>query len=170
MRFLFLLSTVILSAGAQSALPSVSFNFAEVKAYLNLTDAQLQGLEDIQKARMQAQQAIYQQINQKQQELNSLLQSGSTDALRIGQLTIDINALRKQTPVPGDSYRNQALAVLAQDQKNKLNSLSAALQLQQTAWQAINLNLIDAPQPKPLPMMPPSTLPFPIPATVPIGR
>ena len=133
--------------------------YAQLKAYLNLTDTQVQNLLSIQASRNNAQQAIYKQIADKQTQLNTLLSQGTADALTVGQLEIDINNLRKQLPLPNSSYRAQALAVLTPDQVAKLPSLVNALQLQTTAWQANALDLIDAPAlngPSPLPaMMPP---------------
>lgn len=130
--------------------------YAQLKAYLNLTDTQVQNLLSIQASRNNAQQAIYKQIADKQTQLNTLLSQGTTDALTVGQLEIDINNLRKELPLPNSPYRTQALAVLTPDQVAKLPSLVTALQLQTTAWQANALDLIDAPAPSPLPaMMPP---------------
>jgi hypothetical protein len=93
------------------------------------------------------QSAIYKQINAKQMELNTLLSQGTSDALTVGQLEIDINNLRKQLRLPNSSYRTQALAVLDSTQTAKLPGLISALQLQLPAWQAITLDLIDAPGP-----------------------
>jgi hypothetical protein len=132
--------------------------YTQLKAYLNLSDAQVQSLIDIQNSRNAAQQAIYKQINDKQTQLNTLLKNGTTDALTVGQLEIDINNLLKQLPIPSSSYRASALAVLTPDQKSKLPALISALQLQPTAWQAVTLDLIDAPAPvvMPLPAMAPA--------------
>ena len=121
--------------------------FAQLKAYLNLADAQVQALQAIQVNRNNAQQAIYKQINEKQMQLNALLGQGTSDALAVGQLEIDINNLRKQLPLPNSSYRTQARAVLDPGQTAKLPGLISALQLQLPAWQAITLDLIDAPGP-----------------------
>ena len=133
--------------------------YAQLKAYLNLTDTQVQNLLSIQASRNNAQQAIYKQIADKQTQLNTLLSQGTTDALTVGQLEIDINNLRKELPLPNSPYRTQALAVLTPDQVAKLPGLVTALQLQTTAWQANALDLIDAPAqngPSSLPaMMPP---------------
>jgi len=127
-------------------------SFQQLKDYLGLSDAQIQSLTDLLKSRNDAQQAIYKQINAKQQQLDALLKAGTNDALQVGQLTLDINALRKQLPIPNANYRPAALAILTAEQKTKLANLTAALQLQQPAWQAITLNLIDAPQPQPVPL------------------
>ena len=134
--------------------------YAQLKAYLNLTDTQLQNLLSIQASRNNAQQAVYKQIADKQIQLNTLLSQGTTDAVTVGQLEIDINNLRKQLPLPNSSYRTQALAVLAPDQVAKLPALVNALQLQITASQANTLDLIDAPA---------LNGPLPLPATTPVA-
>jgi hypothetical protein len=96
-------------------------------------------------------------MGDKQTAINNLIASGSNDALQVGQLTLDINNLRKQLLTSGAPFRDQALAVLTPDQKNKLTGLTNALQLQPAAYQAINLNLIDQ-------LSPPRVLPLtPIP-------
>src|SRR5438128_534403 len=142
----FCLASALLPAQSVGVNPPVSIlplpqpAYPQLKAYLNLTDAQVQSLIDIQNSRNAAQQAIYKQINDKQIQLNTLLKDGTTDALTVGQLEIDINNLRKQLPVPDGSFRTSALAVLTADQKGKLGALSSALQLQQPAWQAIGLD------------------------------
>ena len=135
--------------------------YTQLKAFLNLTDAQVQSLVQIQSNRTAAQQAIYKQINDKQTQLNLLLNQGTSDALTVGQLEIDINNLRKQLQLPNSSYRASALAVLTPDQTAKLADLVRALQLQQPAWQAITLDLIDPPAssaPSPV-LLPPMAMP-----------
>ena len=119
--------------------------YTQLKAFLNLSDAQVQSLIQIQTNRAAAQQAIYKQINDKQNQLNLLLNQGTSDALSVGQLEIDINNLRKQLPLPNSSYRTSALAVLTLEQTAKLADLVRAMQLQQPAWQAVTLDLIDPP-------------------------
>jgi len=147
--------------GTSSSMPVDQPVYTQLKAFLNLTDAQVQSLIQIQTNRTAAQQAIYKQINDKQTQVNQLLNQGTSDALTIGQLEIDINNLRKQLQLPNSSYRTSALAVLTPDQAAKLADLVRALQLQQPAWQAITLNLIDAPAPSaPSPLsMPPMVTP-----------
>jgi len=127
-------------------------SYAQLQAYLNLSDAQVQSLITIQNNRNAAHQAIYKQISDKQTQLSTLLRNGTTDALTVGQLEIDINNLQRQLSSPSTSYQTQALAVLTADQKNKLPGLVSALQLQTTAWQAVTLELIDAPAPVPVPL------------------
>jgi hypothetical protein len=142
---------------APGILPAPYTPHAELKSYLNLSDAQAQALIDANQDRAEAEQAIYKQIWEKERELWGLLETGSTDAGRIGQLMLDVNALRKKLPISGEPYRSQALSVLNPDQKTKLGALESALKLQAPAWQAVNLNLIDSPQGEarlPMPVLP----------------
>lgn len=119
--------------------------FEEVKQQLGLTDAQMQQLRTIMEERDKANQEVYRQIQEKQTELNLLLESGSRDSARIGQLMIDIYTLGKQPSAPNDQWRRRALAVLTSDQRTKLGSLDQALKLSTPAYQAVTLNLLDAP-------------------------
>jgi Spy/CpxP family protein refolding chaperone len=143
-----LASTCWVAPAQQTAIyPPIQFNFDELKVYLNLTDAQLQALQTIQQSKNQAQQTIFQQINEKQQQLNALL-ANSGSAVEIGQLTIDINNLRKQIPLPAEPYRSQAAAILTAVQQAKLAALNTALQLSPAASQAVTLSLIAPLPPK----------------------
>jgi hypothetical protein len=165
------LPTTILLAGAlllgqsNSAPILVAPNYTALKTYLNLSDSQLQSLENVQNSRNQAVQAIYSQISQKYMALNSLLSSGSGTAAQLGQFLLDIQALQKQVPTTDTPYKMQARNVLTADQMAKLPTLSQALQLQTTAWQAIGLLLIDSPTPSgaPLPAaMVRNSIPYPL--------
>ena len=135
--------TTVLCAQVVTPLPPIPAPSTALMQYLGLSDAQMQALQDVQKSRNSANQAIYKQIGDKQTAINNLIAAGSSDALMIGQLTLDINNLRKQLLTSGAPFRDQALAVLTPDQKSKLPGLTAALQLQPAASQAINMNLID---------------------------
>jgi hypothetical protein len=59
------------------------------------------------------------------------------------------------------------LAVLTPAQKTKLPALTEALQLQSTAWQAIELGMIDNPNVPDIRMLPIPPVPMPIPLTAP---
>jgi hypothetical protein len=147
--------TTLLCAQVVTPLPPISVPSTALMQYLGLSAAQLQALQDVQKSQSAANQAIYKQISDKQTEINNLIAAGSNDALMIGQLTLDINNLRKQLLTSGAPFRDQALAVLTPDQKAKLPGLTAALQLQTAAYQAINMNLIDQVHPPQiLPLIP----------------
>ncbi len=127
-------------------LPRPAANYEALKQALALTDAQTQQLENLQKNRQEATQAIYQKISDKQRQLNDALASASPDPAAIGQLEIDMANLRKQIGV-GPSVRDEALAILNDAQKQKLKDLQNAMQLQRAANEAIGLGLISAPPP-----------------------
>lgn len=126
-------------------LPPVSEPGRALREYLNLTPAQVTALQDVQKSRRDAEQAIYNELRQKYTALNNLNQSGSTDYLQIGRLTVEIRELQKKLPISGEPYRTRALAVLSADQRAKLPALANALQLQWPANDAVNWNLLDRP-------------------------
>jgi hypothetical protein len=144
--------------------------FEELKQQLALTDAQLEQLRQILNERNTATQETYRQINDKRTELNTLLQSGSRDAVRIGQLMIDIHVLSTQPPPPTDQWRQRALAILTPDQRTKLVPLDQAMKLSTPAHQAVTLNLIDPPPPG-RPIILPAGVPSlePRPAAFPAG-
>jgi Spy/CpxP family protein refolding chaperone len=146
--------------------PPPAAAFDELKQYLGLTDPQVEQLQKLLQERSDASQEVYRQIEQKQTELNGLLQSGSRDAARIGQLTIDIHMLSTQAPLPTHQWRQRALAILTPAQLTKLGTLDQAMKLSNPAYQAVTLDLIDAPPPgKPIIMEQPGLSILPAPGT-----
>ena len=74
------------------------------------------------------------------------MKSPTADAFQVGRLTLEIRDLQKKLPLTGEPYRTNALNVLNALQKSKLPALTQALQTATPAYQAVSLNLIDAPQ------------------------
>jgi Spy/CpxP family protein refolding chaperone len=149
-------------SGAAAILPINPWE--AVKAHLGLTDNQVRSLEDIMRARHEAERTFYQQLAEKERALHALLESASTDAAQVGRLMIEINQMRRQGPGSSAGYRRSALAVLNPEQTVKLAALDSALKLSIAAHQAISLNLLDYPVPHPgLPrILPVTTLPVPL--------
>ena len=154
MKIRHLLLTTVLTLSAQQ-LP-IAPPQSPLRTYLTLTESQVASLQHVQAQKRQAESAVYKQISDLQRQLNALLAQGSNDAVTIGRLTVDINNLRRQLPLPADQYRAAALAVLTDAQKAKLPALSEALRLIQPANEAVYYNLVTAPvltpTPRPLPM------------------
>ena len=140
---LLLLGPALLPGQIKTTLVNPGPSYAELKQYLNLTDAQLQSLQSIQDSRNRSTQNIYDQISQKYDALYQLQNSDSATAAQLGQFLVDIRNLQKQLPLNDGPYKTQSLNVLTADQKTKLPKLSEALQLQNTAGQAGMLLLID---------------------------
>jgi Spy/CpxP family protein refolding chaperone len=126
--------------------PPVSEPGRALREFLNLSPTQSTALQEVQKSKRDAQQAVFDEMNQKQTSLDNLLRSGSTDYVQIGRLTVELRDLQKKIPVSGEQYRTRALSVLTQDQRAKLPILANALELQWPANDAVTWNLIDPPQ------------------------
>ncbi len=120
-------------------------SYPELKQYLNLTDAQVASLLNILQQKAQAQQQINDQLSQKYQTLQTLLQSVNPNPTTVGQTMIDIQNLQKQTTPSTEPYHTQALAVLTQSQTALLANLNTALQLQTAAYEAVSVNLLVQP-------------------------
>jgi Spy/CpxP family protein refolding chaperone len=130
------LVAVILLAGVAAAQDPVRPGgpfvppYSDLRQYLSLTDVQVRSLEQVQTNRREAESAIYRQTADKQRTLSGLLQAGSTDALQIGQLMVEINNLQRRMPLAAEPYRSAALAVLTEAQKAKLPALAEALAIE----------------------------------------
>ncbi|MBI3473940.1 MAG: periplasmic heavy metal sensor [Candidatus Solibacter usitatus] len=118
----------------------------QVKAYLNLTDAQIQSLQSIRRQEAQELQSIRQDMVTAQQALADLLQKGATDANAVGKLVLDAANLRKQIDQKRSSFQDQALNVLDATQKTKLKGLEEAQKLEPAMRGAQVLGLLAAPQ------------------------
>jgi Spy/CpxP family protein refolding chaperone len=118
----------------------------EVKAYLGLTDAQVQALQDLRKQERDAIQPIFQQVHDKQLSLREQLRNGSTDAAALGTLLLDIENLQKQVTQVRASFHDKAVNSLTDVQKNKLSALEEAMKLEPVNREAMALNLLAPPQ------------------------
>jgi len=132
----------LLAQDTQALMPP----YSEVARFLGLTPNQVQSLQQVQRRKAQAEQAIYQEMQEKERALWALLNENSNDASRVGTLMIEINQLRKKVPVGGEPYRGEALNVLTTEQKTKLPALTNALVTAPAGYEAVYLNLIDDPR------------------------
>ncbi|MEK7407944.1 MAG: periplasmic heavy metal sensor [Acidobacteriota bacterium] len=123
--------------------------FTELKAYLNLTDTQIQQIQQAQRQAMERVQIVVTQIPEKQKALRDLLDKGTTDAAAVGKLVLEIEALHKQVTQAREAGHVAALAVLTTAQKDKLKTLEEAAKLQPVIHQAAMLALLVPPVPQP---------------------
>ena len=141
-RFLFpLLATAVLFAQDPRANPQPP----DLKAFLNLSDSQIQSLVQLQQQKAQALQPGVQQAAQTQQRLQQILASPNPDLATIGQLVVALAAIGQQLQQIAVSYQQQASNFLQSDQKAKLPPLQLALELHPAAVQAAFLGLLNAP-------------------------
>lgn len=125
--------------------PGAGPAFTEIKAYLNLTDTQLDSIRNANRAAMEANRAAMDQIRQKRQALQTALAGGSTDAAAIGRAMLEIQALHKQVETNQTKAREQALSFLDAGQKTKLKALEDAEKLREEIGEAHALQLLAPP-------------------------
>jgi len=130
------------TAGATPPQPT----FDEAKAYLGLSDAQVTALQQLRQAEADSQRSTMEQIRQKHQAMQQLVQQGSSDTAAIASLMQEAQALQKQLEAAHTQYLGQAVALLTAEQRTKLAALEAAAKLMGTIGQAAALNLLQAPQ------------------------
>jgi Spy/CpxP family protein refolding chaperone len=116
----------------------------QLKAYLNLSDAQLQQITGIQSSFRDAARPLMQQMREKAQTLRQTLKADPN--ADVTQLEADLAGLRTQVSDLRAQYRTQADNVLTEDQKANLANLQKALELMPAAHQAIGLNLLEGPE------------------------
>ncbi len=117
----------------------------DLKVFLNLSDAQIQGLVQLQLQKGQTLQPVVQQVAQAQQQLQQILASPNPDPATVGQLVIAITSLGQQGQQIAGSFQQQASNLLQPDQQTKLPPLQLALELHAAALQAVFLGLLNAP-------------------------
>ena len=125
--------------GAQT--PSI----AEITTYLTLSATQVSQLQTIQTNERTAMQSTAADIATKQTALQAALLKGGSSAASLGQMLLDIEALRKKMTDAQTAAQASALLVLNADQKTKLKALDAASQLAPAIHEATMLNLLTPP-------------------------
>jgi Spy/CpxP family protein refolding chaperone len=139
--------TILLAAGSLLAQhPHGAPPTDAVKAYLNLTDSQLQALNDIRRQEGQAEGAAMQKMQTAQSSMDTMMRAGKPDAMTLGNLMIEIQNQNDSIAKTRAGFNAQAINALTPDQKAKLQALQAAAQLSSTIHEATGLFLL-APQP-----------------------
>jgi hypothetical protein len=117
----------------------------ELKAYLQLSDSQVQALQQIRQQEATAVRDIAQQMQQRQTALRQLLQAGNADAAAVGRAMLEIEALRRRVADQDTAFRGQAANLLNEQQKTRLKTLDDASKLLPEIRQAQSLNLLAPP-------------------------
>jgi hypothetical protein len=143
-RFRFLVPLAL--ASVSFAQGTRQFDFTELKAYLNLTDTQVQALQTLRQNSMASMSSVHAQMRTAEESLQAKMQSGSSsDATAAGNLMMQISTLRKQVQQAQASLTQQSVATLTADQQAKLKALQAAADLQPDIMQAQMLGLLARP-------------------------
>jgi Spy/CpxP family protein refolding chaperone len=161
----------LMTFAAASALCRAQPPVDAVKAYLGLTDSQINSLTTIRQQQMSSAQTIQQAIAAKTKALQDALNSGTTDATTLGTQLLDIAAQRKKLDQLQTSAQAQAASALTAVQQAKLATLVDASKLREDVQQAGVLGLIVLP-PGPPPAGPggPPEFAGPPPGPNPMGR
>jgi Spy/CpxP family protein refolding chaperone len=131
---------------AQHPGPRPEASMDALKTYLNLTDSQVQGLQQIQQQERQANRTTMQTIRQNQANLDSMVQKGGADAATVGRLMVENQTLQSNMSKTHESFSAQAGNTLTADQKAKLKTLQDALGLMPAIHQAMGAGLLAPPQ------------------------
>jgi len=141
-RFLILIATAGCMLAQSPDLPPAD----ALKAYLNLTDSQVQALQQIQQQDRQANRATIQKMRQTQANLDDLLQKGGADATTTGRMVLDIQEMQSSLKKTRGAFNAQAAGTLTPEQKAKLATLQGAMQLMPAIHEASSFGLLAAPQ------------------------
>jgi Spy/CpxP family protein refolding chaperone len=113
-------------------------DLTKLKAYLNLTDAQVQGLTTI----LQQERAALQPTMQDLRTQHKALRDQSTDATAVANARKTIDADLAQIAKTRTTFSEQAKNALTADQKTKLKTLEDAARIQGELHQAAALGLV----------------------------
>lgn len=141
-RFLILIATAGCMLAQSPDLPPAD----ALKAYLNLTDSQVQALQQIHEQDRHANRATIQKMRQTQANLDDLLQKGGADAATTGRMVLDIQEMQTSLKKTRGSFNAQAANTLTPEQKTKLAALQGALQLMPAIHEAASFGLLALPE------------------------
>ncbi|MBI4464704.1 MAG: Spy/CpxP family protein refolding chaperone, partial [Acidobacteria bacterium] len=116
-----------------------------LKAILDLTDQQLQQLTDLRQAHLERVRELRTQIPDLGQQMRELLQSPNPDPTQLGTLMLQGRNLRQQIQDATTAYRDSALGVLTETQKQKVAQIQEALRLAPQAGPLAAFGLIERP-------------------------
>ncbi len=134
-------------SGAGAAPPAPT----ELATALNLSDAQVTSLIQLQASKRTQMEPIAQQAATQRKALAAALAKTNPDASAIAAILVQLQTLKTQMDTVNASFVTQATAILTTDQKTKLKDLQAAQGLIPAVHQAEGLNLLARPANAPEP-------------------
>jgi Spy/CpxP family protein refolding chaperone len=123
----------------------VATDAESVQDFLGLTDDQQQKLEDLSKRLREKAGASMQDLESKQKALRLRLASNDNDALATGKALLALEVAKRNTEKTSGELRAEAMQLLTDDQREKLNALEQAAKLHPLARQAMSMFLIPPP-------------------------
>ena len=95
---------------------------------------------------------LEEQITARQSQLNALLSQPNADPAAVGTDVLQIQALRQQVAQVTKSFQARFLSLLTDEQKQKVQAVTQASQLQAVVGAFVALKLVAAPEPLPCQM------------------
>lgn len=95
---------------------------------------------------------LEEQISARQSQLNALLSQPNADPAAVGTDVLQIQALRQQVAQVTKSFQARFLSLLTDEQKQKVQAVTQASQLQAVVGAFVALNLVAPPEPLPCQM------------------
>jgi len=134
--------SIMVQAQPRGGGPGHPADLTAIKAYLNLTDAQVTALHELNKSQREASQSVMSDLRTKHQALNTAMRSGTTDVSALAQA---VQAGEQKMQSIRQQYQSQAVSTLTAEQQAKLKVLSDAAALMPNVHEASMLNLITPP-------------------------
>ncbi len=94
-----------------------------LKDVLQLTDAQITALQQLEQTRQQAVEPLMKQIGTSQQALQAALQAPAPDAAEVGKLVVTIDALQRQIAQHQQDFAGSFLAMLTDAQRSQVQQV-----------------------------------------------
>jgi periplasmic protein CpxP/Spy len=101
---------------------------------LDLTEQQRTQIREMVKSHREANQPLFDRMKDAREQLHEARRSGTTDATRIGQLTLAVDAQRKQLEASRLQLREQIASVLTPEQREKLEKAEAERKQKREEW------------------------------------
>ena len=118
-----------------------------VKKILDLTDQQVQELLDLRQSNGEKVRGLMTQMRDLEKQRRDLLQSSNPDPAQVGALVLQLRSLQQQVQAAQMSYRDGALAILTETQKQKVAQIQEALRLAPQAGPLAAFGLLEGPGP-----------------------
>jgi Spy/CpxP family protein refolding chaperone len=155
--FLFVLSFIPSQAGATQGSAPPSNSAASdacapptlVASFLNFTEPQATQFQALLGQFLPVLQSLQQQIAELQTQLDALLSRPNPNPGQIGSLVLQIHALQQQETQAIENFQNLFASLLTDQQKQKVQAVTQAAQLQPVVGAFVALKLAAAPTPLP---------------------
>jgi hypothetical protein len=129
--------------------PPQPADFSALKAFLNLSDAQLRQMQQArEKAAKEAgekENTIRPQVEEKRMALADLMEKDTADATAVGKTMLDIRALERQIRSAHEAVRTAEINIMNAEQKAKFKAIQDAANLPAATREAQRLGLVPGP-------------------------